>query len=77
MYLDKTYNVSEEIKGINPDFNFRKMFSFAPVTKQVKFVLYYYARLPFTWALQEDDSHSQIHPIATTFTFVLVQRLFV
>ena len=35
MYLENTYNKSEEIKGINPDYSHRKMFSFTPVTKQV------------------------------------------
>ncbi len=39
MYLDGSFTKTKEIKGINPEYGFKKLLSFNPVTKQVHVLL--------------------------------------
>ena len=46
VYLDKDYNQTEKVKKtINPDYQHEKLFSFAPVTKQVSIVAFFLRQL--------------------------------
>jgi len=60
VYLDKDYNETEKVKKtINPDYQHEKLFSFAPVTKQLLDYILHQPLVVEIWGKQADTEQAQ------------------